>query len=129
MGILGMMLLAIGVSSCSGGSGAAEETASKEGFIHHIKTGNPVANPGDFIFFPRLHPKWRFLVFTTREQGDAQFFQLPTEEQPFSHSHPVEQGMHLMGAGDSATVVIDIDTLPQNLLDLKMPVKYSTISR
>ena len=114
MGILGMMLLAIGVSSCSGGSGAAEETALEGGsFIHHIKTGNPVANPGDFIFFHAYIRNGDSLVFTTREQGDAQFFQLPTEEQPGRPSHPVEQGLALMGAGDSATVVIDIDTLPQ----------------
>lgn len=114
MGIFGMALMALGFSSCSGGSGDAEQIALEGGsFIHHIKTGNPVANPGDFIFFHAYIRNGDSLVFTTREQGDAQFFQLPSEAQPGRPSHPVEQGLALMGAGDSATVVINIDTLPQ----------------
>lgn len=112
MGILGM-ILAVSVSSC-GGPGAADEVALDGGtLIHHIQTGNPAPNPGDFVYFHAYIRNGDSLLFSTRQQGQESVFQIAKEQPPGAKPHPVEQALSMMGAGDSATVSMNIDTLPQ----------------
>lgn len=81
--------------------------------IHHIKTGSPTANPGDFVLFHAYVRNGDSLIFSTRQQGEEQIIQIPKEEEPNRQPSPVEEALSMMGAGDSATVVINIDTLAQ----------------
>lgn len=109
-----MVLIAIGISSCAGGSGGAEKVALDGGsIIFHIKTGNPVPNPGDLVSFHAYVRNGDSLIFSSRQQGQEQMFQIPKEEQPGRQSNPIEQGLALLGAGDSATVVVSLDSMPQ----------------
>lgn len=112
--VLGMVLIAIGISSCAGGSGGAERVALDGGsIIYHIKTGNPVPNPGDLVSFHAYVRNGDSLIFSSRQQGQEQMFQIPKEEQPGIPPNPIEQGLALLGAGDSATVVVSLDSMPQ----------------
>ncbi|MCB9038092.1 MAG: FKBP-type peptidyl-prolyl cis-trans isomerase [Lewinellaceae bacterium] len=114
LGILAVALVAIGVSSCNSGPGGGETTELEGGrIIQHIKTGNPTPNPGDLISFHAYVRNGDSLIFSTRQQGQEQLFQLPKEKEPGSPPNPIEQGLAMMGAGDSATVVVDLDSMPQ----------------
>ncbi len=113
-GVLVVVVMAL-ISSCNGGSGAAEKITLEGGatMTHHIKTGNPTANPGDYVMFHAYVRNGDSLIFSTRQQGDEQMIQIPLQEDPNRQSSPVEEALSKMGAGDSATVAINIDTLAQ----------------
>lgn len=115
MSILGLALVAMGVTSCNGKEGS--EKAALEGggdFTQHINAGNPKPNPGDIVLFHAYVYNGDSLIFSTRMQGDEeQAFQVPTVEDPNQPLSPIQEALSKMGAGDSASVAINIDTLPR----------------
>ena len=86
------------------------ENGSYEYQIHVSNDGN-LAQVGDVVSFHAQMRKQDSLVFSTHIQGQEQ--NLPIRDAvPGSRSSPVEEVLKLMHVGDSATVLMRIDTLP-----------------
>lgn len=80
----------------------------------HTDAGNAKAQPGEYVFFHAQMRNGDSILYSTREQGQNPVIQIPTEELPGGQQlGPVEDVLSYLGVGDSATIGIRIDTLPQ----------------
>ena len=80
----------------------------------HKALGGEVAKPGDYITFHYQQRIGDSVLYSTRIQGGDQpvRIQIPMAEIPGRPSSPVEEVLKVIGLGDSATVLLRIDTLP-----------------
>lgn len=84
-------------------------------YTMHVDQSEVLPDSGDFVYFHAQIRNGDSIVYATREQGQNPFIQVPTQDMPARKPSPVEDVLRLMGPGDSATVKIKIDTLPQQM--------------
>ncbi len=82
----------------------------------HTDAGGVKPAVGDYVYFHAQIRNGDSVVYASREQGQSPFLQLPAENAESARKpSPVEDVLRLMGEGDSATVKIRIDTMPQKM--------------
>ncbi|NRB50387.1 MAG: FKBP-type peptidyl-prolyl cis-trans isomerase [Saprospiraceae bacterium] len=114
------MLLALsmlGLTACESGEGGSsgEVQVLEDGtqYIYHKKTGNPAAKPGDFVRFHVYTGTDTEVLNSSRETGNEPAYQIPPEGTPSNPNSPVPGFLETMGVGDSLTILVNLDTLPQ----------------
>lgn len=82
-------------------------------FKVQLSTGSPKIQPGEFVYYHAQRRKGEEVESRSRDLGDPQIFQMPVEKDPNSPSALLEDVLMAMGKGDSATIFLRLDTLPQ----------------
>lgn len=88
-------------------------TPSGYEYIVHTSNGGAKANPGDYVYFHAQMRNADSTLYASRSFGQEPFLQIPMElaagnRQP----SPVEDVLREMSVGDSVTVIINLDTIP-----------------
>lgn len=85
-------------------------------YVIHTNSEGLQPQPGDYVYFQAQIRNGDSVVYASREQGQTPFIQIPMGETPPGRTpSPVEDVLRLMNMGDSATVKIRIDTMPQKM--------------
>jgi FKBP-type peptidyl-prolyl cis-trans isomerase FkpA len=92
-------------------------TPSGYEYVMHTNSDGRKAKPGDYVYFHAQMRNGDSVFYASREMGaTAPFLQIPTEEAELGlgsrKPSPVEEVLRLMAVGDSVTIFINIDTLP-----------------
>lgn len=106
---LGCMLLWF--TSCE-----SETLKSPNGFeyINHTNLGEGKPEPGDYVYFHAQMRNGDSIMMSSRDQGQTPFVQIPPADAPQTQApNPVMDVIGQLANGDSATIMIRIDTLPQ----------------
>lgn len=92
-----------------------QKTANGFEYIMHVSAGGEKPAPGDYVRFHAYMRNGDSTIYNTRTQGGGELpvLQIPVSEGPNRQPSPVEDLLREMGVGDSATVLINIDTLPE----------------
>ena len=115
------MLLALsllGLTACESGGGNAsggDIQVLEDGtqYIYHTKTGNPAGNPTDYVLFHVYTGTPTETLNSSRETGSEPAYQIPDPNAPKNPVSPVPTFLEMMGPGDSLTILVGLDTLPQ----------------
>ncbi|NET32891.1 MAG: hypothetical protein F6K19_12885 [Cyanothece sp. SIO1E1] len=114
------MLLALsmlGLTACESGgatsSGEVQVLDDGTQYIYHTKTGNPVGKPSDYVLFHVYTGTASNVLNSSRETGNEPAYQIPPEGSPKNPNSPVPGFLETMGVGDSLTIMVNLDTLPQ----------------
>lgn len=87
-------------------------TPSGYEYIVHTENGGAVPNPGDYVYFHAQMRNQDSVLYASRDYGQEPFLQIPTAETPGRTPSPVEEVLRFMSVGDSVTVIISLDTIP-----------------
>lgn len=109
--LLGSLIVAIAIMGCKGG-GPSKSPLGYE-FTHHIKKGGVTPQPGEYVYFHAYMRNGDSLVVSSREMGQTPYLQIPSAEDELKTLFPVGDVLRMLSVGDSATVAIRIDTIPQ----------------
>lgn len=120
--ILFLTLITIAFSACK--QEKTLETPDGHKYIHHIKTGNPTPQPGDYVYFHAQIRDGEQVIRSSRDEGAAPYMQMPTEDVPGRDVSPVESVLKLMGQGDSVTLLIELDSIQKQTMQIKGDVMY-----
>ncbi len=109
-----LLMLAIMVLAGCNQEPQNQTTMSGYQYTIHKRAGGEKPNPGDWVYF---EADWRTadsLLFSSRNQpaGQEPVVQIPEGEDANRRLSPVEEVLPFMGVGDSATVTLKIDTMP-----------------
>ncbi len=114
------MLLALsmlGLTACESGgatsSGEVQVLDDGTQYIYHTKTGNPAGKPSDYVLFHVYTGTASEVLNSSRETGNEPAYQIPPEGSPTNPNSPVPGFLETMGVGDSLTIMVSLDTLPQ----------------
>lgn len=94
-----------------------EEKVTPSGYKYIIQksTGGTKAKPGDYVYFHAQARNGDSVVYSSRAVGQEPFLQIPKTDQIEAGRtpSPVEEVLKEMAVGDSITVIVSLDTLPQ----------------
>lgn len=92
-----------------------QKTANGFEYIMHVSADGEKPAPGDYVRFHAYMRNGDSTIYNTRTQGGGELpvLQIPVSDGPNRQPSPVEDLLREMGVGDSATVLINIDTLPE----------------
>ena len=83
-------------------------------YVIHSDDSETKAQPGEFMFFHLQIRNGDSVVYRTRDESvDPPVLPFPEQEQPGRQVFPIEHVLRVMGVGDSATVFIPLDSLPE----------------
>lgn len=120
--ILFLTMITIAFSACK--QEKTLETPDGHKYIHHIKTGNPMPQPGDYVYFHAQIRDGEKVIRSSRDEGAAPYMQIPTEEMPGREVSPVESVLKLMGQGDSVTLLIELDSIQKQTMQVQSDIMY-----
>lgn len=85
------------------------------GFEYMLHTDNGTEKPvaGDYVSFHAYMRNGDSIIYSSRDQPKPPNLQIPGEVPENRPPNPIEEVLQEMGDGDSATVLIRLDTLPQ----------------
>ncbi|MCB0608221.1 MAG: FKBP-type peptidyl-prolyl cis-trans isomerase [Lewinellaceae bacterium] len=106
--LVGLVALA-GLAGC-GNNSKSLVTADGTEYIIHTKTGNPLPNPGDWVYFHAYIRNGEEVVNTSRKSPNVPYVQIPANVDS-EKGQSVLQVLQNMGVGDSATIVVRLDTI------------------
>jgi FKBP-type peptidyl-prolyl cis-trans isomerase FkpA len=89
------------------------KTPSGVEYINHTSLGGELPQPGDYVYFHAEMSNGDSTIFSSRSQGATPFMQIPEASATNQPPNPLSEVLALLSEGDSATVIINIDTLPQ----------------
>ncbi len=92
-------------------------TPSGYEYIVHTKGGGEVPKPGDYVYFHAQLRNGDSVYYASREMGQEPFMQITAQDpnDPMNAMRtpsPVEEILRIIGVGDSVTVLIRLDTIP-----------------
>ncbi|MCB9272692.1 MAG: FKBP-type peptidyl-prolyl cis-trans isomerase [Lewinellaceae bacterium] len=92
-----------------------EENLRKNEYYYNKHTNNKGKRPlqGEFVFFHAYARNRDSLMFTSRDQWDLPFMQISDLNKQTTKSSPVEEVLREMAVGDSVTIIMRLDNLPQ----------------
>ena len=102
----------VALAACEGGEKVLTTPGGYE-YINHTSTNGEVPQAGDYVYFHAQMRSGDSVLYGSRMQGADPFIQIPEAEMPGRQSSPVEDVLKVLSVGDSATVMINLDTLPQ----------------
>lgn len=103
-------------SGSAGTSGSTSRQVSENGFeyIHHYKSGNEIIKPGEGVEFHVYTRAGDSILFSSRQDlPEPPVQKVPLEGQPNNNPTPVFDAFKLMAEGDSMTIFLNLDSLPQ----------------
>ncbi|MBV6654166.1 MAG: FKBP-type peptidyl-prolyl cis-trans isomerase [Mameliella sp.] len=110
--LLFVLLVGLTIASCE-----QEPTlqTTPGGFEYMLHTDNGGEKPvaGDYVAFHAYMRNGDSIIYSSRNQPKPPNLQIPGEVPDNRPPNPIEEVLQVMGAGDSATVLIRLDTLPQ----------------
>ena len=106
------LIMGIVFSACQEGSKTLRTPEGYE-YIKHTNVEGQTPQPGDYAFFHAYLRNGDEVMFTSRVQKNPPFMQMPYGEEPGRQISPVEEVLRVMAVGDSITIIIQIDTVPQ----------------
>lgn len=137
--LLFILLIGLTVASCQQEPTLQTTPSGFEYMLHTDKGGEkPVA--GEYVFFHAHMRNGDSTIYSSRDQPKPPNLQIPAEAAENRPPNPIEEVLQQMGAGDSATVLIRLDTLPQKpkgfedtdvmyydlvIADIKSPTDYA----
>ncbi|TVR86048.1 MAG: hypothetical protein EA411_11695 [Saprospirales bacterium] len=88
--------------------GGAEVIETEGGFemVWHKQGEGAAPNPGDYVYFHRVVTIGDSVVHDSRRSGDMPVIEMPPQDDEEAQSQPELNALHLMGEGDSATVMM-----------------------
>ncbi|MCB0582008.1 MAG: FKBP-type peptidyl-prolyl cis-trans isomerase [Phaeodactylibacter sp.] len=92
-------------------------------YINHTNRGGATPQPGEYVYFQVQIRNGDSIIHSTRAQGAAPFLQIPSVNNPRRRPSPVEDVLRELSEGDSATVLIRLDTIgvkPKGFENAKM---------
>ncbi|MBK7873802.1 MAG: FKBP-type peptidyl-prolyl cis-trans isomerase [Saprospiraceae bacterium] len=96
--------------------GEERVTPSGYKYIVHTNVGGAKPQPGEYVYFHAQMRNADSVVYSSRTMAQAPFLQMPTSFEKELNSNrpasPIEEVLRDLAVGDSATVIIRIDTLP-----------------
>ena len=98
------------VVSC--GPDTTRETVLGRQYTLHTDAGGAQSSPGDFVYFQYIMRTADSTLANTREMGQEPYTQHPDESMGMEEIDEVTDVVRSLGVGDSATVVMRIDTFP-----------------
>ncbi|HMQ45917.1 MAG TPA: FKBP-type peptidyl-prolyl cis-trans isomerase [Saprospiraceae bacterium] len=118
-------------------------TANGYEYMLHTSGKGEKPAPGDYAYFHAQLRNGDTVLYSSRDQPQMPFIQIPLEEVTNRKTSPVEDILREMTLGDSATVLINLDTIPAEmrprgfekasvmfydvvLLDIKTQEEYNT---
>ncbi len=109
------LLVGLSLSACQQDSKPATLTsANGYEYVNHTNLEGETPEPGSFAYFQAYMRNGDSVVYSTRTQEQTPFVQIPAEGAPrMGKPSPVEDVVAELAIGDSATVAINIDTLPR----------------
>lgn len=107
--IVGLAFLAF---SCQNNDGMEGVTPSGYKYKIHTNAGTAVPQPGEIAYFHAQMRNDNEVVNSSRDQAQEPFIEIPVAPDPARPATPVEEILKQMGVGDSATIFIDLDTIP-----------------
>ncbi len=108
--------LALIVSACGESGGTRHVSDEGYEYVLHTRSGSEKPQPGEYAFFHAQIRKGDSIVYVTRESNPTTpFLQIPEAGVPAppQGSSPIEGVLANMSVGDSATLFIPLDSLPQ----------------
>ncbi|MFN7120087.1 MAG: FKBP-type peptidyl-prolyl cis-trans isomerase [Saprospiraceae bacterium] len=94
-----------------------DEKVTPSGYTYIVQksTGGAKPNPGDYVYFHAQARNGDSVVYSSRMVGQEPFLQIPKDDQSQAGRtpSPVEEVLRDMAVGDSITVIVKLDTLPQ----------------
>lgn len=113
--LLALSLLGLTACESGGGSSSGEVQVLDDGtqYIYHTKTGNPAGKPTDYVLFHVYTGTPTEVFNSSRDTGNEPAYQIPPEGTPTNPASPVPGFLETMGLGDSLTIIVNLDTLPQ----------------
>lgn len=137
--LLFMLLVGLTLASCQQ-EPTLQTTPSGFEYMLHTDNGGEKPVAGEYVTFHAYMRNGDSIVYSSRDQPKPPFLQIPGEAPANRPPNPIEEVLQLMGDGDSATVLIDLDTLPQKprgfentdvmyydlvIADIKSPENYA----
>lgn len=110
--LLFMLLVGLILASCQQ-EPTLQTTPSGFEYMLHTDNGGEKPVPGDYVTFNAYMRNGDSIVYSSRDQAKPPFLQIPAEVPADRPPNPIEEVLQLMGDGDSATVLINLDTLPK----------------
>jgi FKBP-type peptidyl-prolyl cis-trans isomerase FkpA len=110
--LLFILLVGLSVASCQQ-EPTVQTTPSGFEYMLHTDNGGEKPVAGDYVTFHAYMRNGDSIVYSSRDQPKPPFLQIPKEAPANRPPNPIEEVLQLMGDGDSATVLIALDTLPQ----------------
>ncbi|MEQ8707076.1 MAG: FKBP-type peptidyl-prolyl cis-trans isomerase [Phaeodactylibacter sp.] len=110
--LLFILLVGVTLASCQQ-EPTIQTTPSGFEYILHTDNGGEKPVAGDYVSFHAYMRNGDSVIYSSRDQPKPPFLQIPGEAPANRPPNPLEEVMQLMGMGDSATVMIAIDTLDQ----------------
>jgi FKBP-type peptidyl-prolyl cis-trans isomerase FkpA len=98
------------VVSC--GPDSVRTTALGREYTLHTDAGGAKSKPGDFVYFQYIMRTADSTLANTREMGQEPYTQHPSDSMGVDQIDEVTDVVRSLGVGDSATVVMRIDTFP-----------------
>lgn len=89
------------------------KTANGYEYIKYTNIEGVTPQAGDYVYFHAQIRNGDSVLYTSREQGASPKIQIPINPNPNQPPSPVEDILRLMTVGDSATVYIPLDSVPQ----------------
>jgi len=80
-------------------------------YLNHTSLEGEQPQPGEYAYFQLQIRNGDSIIHSTRAQGASPFLQIPSVNNPRRRPSPVEDVLREMVEGDSATVLIRLDTL------------------
>jgi len=100
-------LLVVLLSACGG---SYEETESGIKFTNHTNGGGEKPVPGDLVYFHAQMRNGDSVVFGSRQYGQTPSINISALANG-KYASPVEEILTYIGAGDSITMLVDLDTI------------------
>lgn len=105
---------------------ASQRTAQGYEYIIFTDNAETKATTGSYVYFDGYVYKQDSLVFSTKDVGQEPVIQIVDTAQLAGRPlDPVEELVALLGVGDSARVIIELDTLPE----FQRPVGFEDVSQ
>lgn len=104
-------IAALALVSCQQ-DGKRLKTSHGYEYVKHTSTDGALPQVGDYVYFHAQMRNGDSVLFSSRAQSKPPFLQLPAESDPSTRVSPVEDVIRHMSVGDSVTIFIDIDTMP-----------------
>jgi len=106
------LFLFVGLMACEEG-GKTMQTAGGYEYINHTGLEGTTPQPGEYVYFHAQMRNGDSVVYGSRMQGAEPFVQIPEAANPQRKASPVEDVLTELSVGDSATVMLNLDTLPE----------------
>ncbi len=102
------------LNACQDAGSSRQMTTDGYEYVVHADAEGEPAEPGEYVFFHAQIRKGDSVVYSTRVSNPQMpFLPIPMEGAPSQQGSPIETVLATMSVGDSCTLYVPVDSLPQ----------------